>query len=281
MPQAVAIQTNGKIVAAGYDGFGNGIALARYNADGTLDTGFGTGGKQIVPFTAPSGFATSMGKAMAIQPDGQIVVAGQYWNTENYYEKFGLARFHANPLPPTVSSVTFGDGSDQRSMVKQIVVNFSEPVEFMGGAASAFTLTRTGSGGNTGNVTLAATPTSGPTTSVTITFSGEFTESDSLVDGYYDFIASPAQIYGVSGALDGNGDGFAGGVYSVTGSTANKFFRLFGDSDSSGQVDFLTDFIAFRNAFNEVSSVFDFDNSGTVDFLTDFIAFRNRFNATP
>ena len=60
-------------------------------------------------------------------------------------------------------------------------------------------------------------------------------------------------------------------------------FRLFGDSDGSGGVDFLVDFIAFRNAFANggPNSIFDFDNSNSVDFLVDFINFRNRFNATP
>src|SRR5262245_44683704 len=44
----VAIQTDGKIVAAGFasePGTGRDFALARYNSDGSLDTGFGSGGK--------------------------------------------------------------------------------------------------------------------------------------------------------------------------------------------------------------------------------------------
>src|SRR6185503_12297785 len=45
---AVAIQSNGKIIAAGYStqdfDLGTDLTLVRYNADGTLDNSFGTGG---------------------------------------------------------------------------------------------------------------------------------------------------------------------------------------------------------------------------------------------
>ena len=184
---------------------------------------------------------------------------------------------------PTVSSVVFGDGTQHRSLVKQIVVNFSEPVNFMGSVASCFTLHRTGTGGAIGDVALSANPSSGPASAVTITFSGSITEAGgSLVDGLYDFTISAAQVSGPGSALDGNSDGIAGGSYLVTGSTTNKYFRLFGDSDGSGQVDFLVDLMAFRNAFGNSGSnaIFDFNNSGQVDYLADYVAFRNRFSMT-
>src|SRR2546429_5432789 len=47
---AVAIQADGKIVAAGIfdqSPFSVGIGLVRYNTDGSLDTGYGTGGRGI------------------------------------------------------------------------------------------------------------------------------------------------------------------------------------------------------------------------------------------
>ncbi|MBI5344265.1 MAG: hypothetical protein HZB83_02850, partial [Deltaproteobacteria bacterium] len=45
--RAVAIQPDGKIVAAGYswNGADYDFSLARYNTDGTLDAAFGAGGK--------------------------------------------------------------------------------------------------------------------------------------------------------------------------------------------------------------------------------------------
>lgn len=72
---AVAVQTDGKIVAAVHAGSGgNQIQLVRYSPDGTRDPGFGTGGYVI---DSVSGFGTVV-TAMAIQPDGKIVVAGYY-----------------------------------------------------------------------------------------------------------------------------------------------------------------------------------------------------------
>jgi uncharacterized delta-60 repeat protein len=68
-PSAViALQADGKIVAAG------GGKIARYNSDGSFDTEFG---KQIigskVGFVTIPNFGAS---ALAVQPDGQIVVTG-------------------------------------------------------------------------------------------------------------------------------------------------------------------------------------------------------------
>src|SRR6266516_8175930 len=77
---AVAVQSDNKIVVAGNADAGTGdrLALLRYNANGSLDadpiTGFGTGG--IVTRTA-SGPSTIAGAfAVALQPGGEIVVAG-------------------------------------------------------------------------------------------------------------------------------------------------------------------------------------------------------------
>lgn len=71
---AVAIQSDGKIVAAGRffpRPYSDDFALARYNSDGSLDTSFGVSGKVI----------TNLGGAdviedVAIQSDGKIVAAG-------------------------------------------------------------------------------------------------------------------------------------------------------------------------------------------------------------
>lgn len=106
---ALAIQNDGKIIAAG---FANHVvpnsyasaefALARYNADGSLDTSFGTGGKTSVLIGAP-GSASARG--VAIQNDGKIV-AGGYIATEGQYDRFGVIRFNADGTLDTC----FGDG---------------------------------------------------------------------------------------------------------------------------------------------------------------------------
>ena len=67
-----ARQPNGKIVIAGYTHDGEDVAVARLNANGSLDPGFGVGGKATIEF----GTAT-FGNAVALSPNGRIVVVGQ------------------------------------------------------------------------------------------------------------------------------------------------------------------------------------------------------------
>lgn len=69
----VAIQPDGKIVAAGRSGNSH-IAVARYLANGSLDADFGDDGtvKTYMPGTNGSGWVS----CLALQTDGKIVVAG-------------------------------------------------------------------------------------------------------------------------------------------------------------------------------------------------------------
>ncbi len=71
---AVAIQPDGKIVVAGesFNGTDNDVALLRYHADGTLDNSFSGDGR----LTTALGSATDSAAAVALQPDGRIVVGG-------------------------------------------------------------------------------------------------------------------------------------------------------------------------------------------------------------
>ncbi len=72
---AVAIQPDGKIVAAGetFNGFDYDIAVARFNADGILDTSFSGDGKVVITI----GTASEWARGVALQPDGKIVLAGE------------------------------------------------------------------------------------------------------------------------------------------------------------------------------------------------------------
>jgi uncharacterized delta-60 repeat protein len=75
---AIAVQPDGKIVAAGststaaHIGHDDDIGLARYNTDGSLDTSFGVGGKTRTAL----GSSDDAARALAIQPDGRLVIAG-------------------------------------------------------------------------------------------------------------------------------------------------------------------------------------------------------------
>ena len=108
---AVAIQPDGKIVVAGYTAIPNvppaprlspTFALARYNTDGSLDTSFGTGGRV-------SGGVNGQAYAVAIQPDGKIVLAGEFSfdsTSGSDFSDFTVARFNANGSLDTSFGIT-------------------------------------------------------------------------------------------------------------------------------------------------------------------------------
>src|SRR5262249_46633697 len=88
--QAVAVQPDGKVVVAGdfrTPSLAEGFVLARYNADGSLDTSFGTGGKVFTSLAAEDLHD------LALQPDGKIVVAARAASTGD--SQFTVARYPA------------------------------------------------------------------------------------------------------------------------------------------------------------------------------------------
>ncbi len=76
---SVAIQSDGKIVVAGEtkNGTADEFALARYNADGTLDTSFGNAGGKVITNSANN---SEHAYSLAIQSDGKILLAGASGN---------------------------------------------------------------------------------------------------------------------------------------------------------------------------------------------------------
>jgi uncharacterized delta-60 repeat protein len=93
--QAVAIQSDGKIVVVGLSesNSGNGwdMSLVRYNPNGSLDTSFNGTGKVITPV----GTSSSAAESVTIQTDGKIVVAGISRNGMNR-EDFTVVRYNPN-----------------------------------------------------------------------------------------------------------------------------------------------------------------------------------------
>jgi|GEM_PF-1256750 len=80
----IVVQGDQKIVVAGTAAVLDGdFAVVRYNADGTLDSSFG-GGKVTTDFGSNvEGFYTytdEVGRAVALQSDGKIVVVGETWD---------------------------------------------------------------------------------------------------------------------------------------------------------------------------------------------------------
>ncbi|HXM20852.1 MAG TPA: hypothetical protein VN948_06275 [Terriglobales bacterium] len=105
---AIAIQSDGKIVVAGaipsklmtltsggitFADNQIGFGLVRYNSDGSVDTSFGTGGGVDTGFG--NSFPAGSAFALAIQSNGEIVVAGQAGSGNQSFtsSSFALARY--------------------------------------------------------------------------------------------------------------------------------------------------------------------------------------------
>jgi uncharacterized delta-60 repeat protein len=73
------LQPDGRIVVAGYTQATEDVAVARLTSGGALDPSFGAGGKATVDF----GVAT-FGNAVALAPNGRIVVAGQKSGADDF-----------------------------------------------------------------------------------------------------------------------------------------------------------------------------------------------------
>jgi uncharacterized delta-60 repeat protein len=109
---AVALQSDGKIVVAGTTTEGTSVqrfAVVRYNANGSLDTGFGTSGKAVTAFAS----GPDRAYAIAIQPDGKILVGGEATITATGLD-FALVRYNTDGSLDT----GFGTGGKVLTAIK-------------------------------------------------------------------------------------------------------------------------------------------------------------------
>jgi uncharacterized delta-60 repeat protein len=106
----IAIQPDGRIVLAGSasNGTNADFALARFNANGTLDTSFNGTGKVFMPIGAGADSAS----AVAILSSGKILVAGTSLQPGTNND-FVLARYNADgSLDATYIDAVLGAGTD-------------------------------------------------------------------------------------------------------------------------------------------------------------------------
>jgi uncharacterized delta-60 repeat protein len=120
--KSLAIQSDGKIVAAGYlSKYNNLIAVARYNPNGSLDSTFDSDGKLTTAFTRNNAAAS----AISIQPNGKIIVGGTIGDT------FGLVRYQGTPIAQSVGIsgriITASGRGIQNVSVQISGGNLSEP----------------------------------------------------------------------------------------------------------------------------------------------------------
>ncbi len=90
--QSVVLQTDGKIVVAGFtnNGTDDDFAVLRYDTSGVLDLTFDIDGIVTTDF----GNGADVGRAVAVQTDGRIVVAG--WSSNGTNLDFAVARYNTN-----------------------------------------------------------------------------------------------------------------------------------------------------------------------------------------
>jgi uncharacterized delta-60 repeat protein len=103
---AVAVQTDGKIVLGGECNNGDpDFCVVRLNTNGSTDTTFGGG---VVTLTIPN--RSEVVRALAIQPDGKIVLAGDCSNGSN--NDFCIVRLNTNGTPDNAFGMSSASTSD-------------------------------------------------------------------------------------------------------------------------------------------------------------------------
>ncbi len=89
----ITVEPNGGILVAGAGGpFEGEFGLGRFNPNGFLDAGFGSGGFVGTTFFRGSGTGASV-EALLIQPDGKIVAVGGTYNNSTGACDIALARY--------------------------------------------------------------------------------------------------------------------------------------------------------------------------------------------
>jgi len=102
----VTLQPDGKIVVAGWETAAyrapQNILVARFNADGTPDSLFGSGGYKLGAPPTDGNPHSFSGSAVALEGDGSIIVAGQDLVSGGVWHPL-LMRFSGDSNPPAVT----------------------------------------------------------------------------------------------------------------------------------------------------------------------------------
>jgi hypothetical protein len=249
---------------------------------GNVPAGLSLGTTAINPTAAASRYKTS-GAIYSGSPHQLRTAIGDTINNWEGVAPGNASDWSFTVQAPTLSSVTLNtaDGfsnPNQRSMITSLVVTFSAPVTL---AADAFTIRNIGLF-SVSDITLAASQilvTPNATNDVyTIRFAGTSVNSrsgsgnrgNSLADGNYRLEIDRTKVTNGGGDLTGNN------VFGAA--AADRFFRMFGDSNGDGRVDG-TDFAALRAALaGTYNPAFDFDGNGSVSSGLDTTEYTKRQN---
>ncbi|GAA4933570.1 calcium-binding protein [Streptomyces coeruleoprunus] len=254
--QAGALQSDGRIVVVGSSDTPDGsralFVVARFNSDGSLDTGFGDGGRVFTDFGA--GFSSNA-HGVLVQPDGTIVAVG---NTGVGGLQFAVARY----LPDGSPDPGFGDGGRAIS-------------DFEGGGATAYDVARQADGGI---VAAGEAGFTGPS------FASDFAVARFRSDGTLDAGFGGDGTVTTSFAGEDSGRGVAvqsdgrivvAGYSGLTWALARYLPDGTPDPDFSGDGRVTTSFVNFGRAY-DVTLQSDGRIIGAGDADTDFALVRYR-----
>lgn len=122
----LALLPDGKVIACGYGVFVAQIkiSLVRFNTDGTLDTSFGSFGRQALSLTGGGGNDAAFG--MTQQPDSKLIVAVETFNANLTDADIGVARLNTNGV---FDSSFDGDGAVIQSIGLSVDGGFAAAVQ--------------------------------------------------------------------------------------------------------------------------------------------------------
>ena len=247
---ALAIQTDGKFVAAGsrFNGADDDFALIRYNSDGTLDNTFGAGGIVTTNF----GGSSEIIDAITIQPDGKIVAAG--YRVSGSFFDFALARYNSNGSLDD----TFGSGgrittsiTDFDDLARAIALQADGKIVVVGEANADFAAARYNANG-----------------SLDTTFDGDGTvvTSINLFDSAYDVaIQGDGKIVAAGEAGNGSNSDFALVRYESNGSLDATFDGDGKVTTTIGESDEFASSVAIQASGNIIAGGFSY-NGANDDF---------------
>jgi uncharacterized delta-60 repeat protein len=276
--RGVAIQSDGKIMVAGYsyNGSNYDFALTRYNANGSLDTTFDGDGK----VTTAVGSSHDEANSVAIQSDGKIVVAGSSVN--GGWKDFALARYNTNGSPDTTFD---GDGKVTTSVgsfddyAYSVAIQSDGKIVIAGVSSGDFALVRYNSNGSLdttfdfdGKVTTAVGSSYDYANSVTIQSDGKIVVAGSSYNGSsHDFALAR---YNSNGSLDTIFDG-DGKITTAVGSSDDEAHSVAIQSDgkivvagysyNGSNMDFA---VARYNSNGSLDTTFDGDGKVTTDLAS-------------
>jgi uncharacterized delta-60 repeat protein len=276
--QKAVVQPDGKIVVVGYTYRASvehsDVALARYNADGTLDLSFGDGGKEVTTVNERADQALSV----ALQADGKIVIAG--FATDTYGEDFLVARYTANGKldlsfglgGKVITPITVGFTTSQ-DRARDVAIQPDGKIVAAGTAGLYSAIVRYNSNGSLdgtfGGGVITVAPVNGMQIfALAIQPDGKVITAGSSEEGFallrYNADGSPDSAFDVDGAVITHFSDRAV-AYSVTLQPDGKIVA--GGSTVTGAPEGDFDFaIARYNTDGSLDSGFDGDGKFTADF---------------